>query len=137
MARCPHCNMVLSDSESKAAKCTICKGSLASSSNASEPSNSPAQQTSRSESSGSNDSAPSPLGESSSTRANTTRPTLPSRAVALLALLALWCLILLVWFSGGDPSRVPPRLLGAILLAAPLVVTVWPQNNSSNENGDA
>jgi hypothetical protein len=134
--------MVLSDSEFKAASCTICKGSLANSPN-------DKLETSTSRTSGTIsrvDNADDDAGGAASrlversvedpSRPGTVRTIRPTRGIALLALLGAWCLILLIWFSGGDASRIPPRLLGAILLAAPLIVTVWPRSDT-NANLDS
>ena len=96
MARCPHCNMVLSDSEFKAASCTICKGSLANSPN-------DKLETSTSRTSGTIsrvDNADDDAGGAASrlversvedpSRPGTVRTIRPTRGIALLALLGAW-----------------------------------------------
>lgn len=118
MVRCPQCNMILTSVEAKADRCPICRGELGGSLQGS-------RQVEAEDSSGSPTPSMAPSSEpaesGTSRRAAWSIPKSPPKLI-LWAVLGVWCLATLLWLAPGDTLRLPPRLLGVLLLASPLLL---------------
>ena len=130
MARCPHCNFVLSEGESKGSACPICGGRLNAASSGSAPAAVSAEQASSSQADASPRAANSTEAGASAPAPTVAQPalapspTFPLRTLALLAPVALWLVLAMAWVSSGSTAATPPRLLGLALLSVPLLVVV-------------